>query len=140
MQFRSLWPAILWSSTILVLSFMPGKSFPSVDWMDWFKVDKWIHAFLYFTLFILIYIPIRKRRSSKFSQFVKIGIAYCLLLGVFTELVQAFFLSDRSGDIADMVANMFGILVAIVLLRILTRKWPWKAVNEETVEMDEQTV
>lgn len=118
---------------------MSGKSFPSADWMDWLKLDKWIHAFLYFVLFILIYLPTRVRETSRLPKFTGLGILYCLGIGAFTELIQAFFLKDRSGDIADMVANTFGVFMAIVLVRILTKKWPWKEVNEETVVLSEQT-
>ncbi len=130
MRFRSFWLAISWSIVILVLSFMSGKSFPSSDWMDWFKLDKWIHAFLYFTLFLLLYVPIDTRRLSKHRQVVLACIGYCLFLGVFTEAVQAFILTDRSGDLPDLIANTMGVVFAIVLVRISRKKWPWKGVND----------
>lgn len=130
MRFRSFWPAIIWTVVILVLSFTSGKSFPSSDWMEWFKLDKWIHAFLYFSLFILLYIPINERDGSKRNQWVIFSVVYCLFLGMFTELVQAFVLTDRSGDIPDMVANTFGVLFGVISVRIITQNWPWKVTND----------
>lgn len=130
MKFRSFWPAVFWSIAILVLSFMPGKSFPAVSWMDWLKLDKWIHAFLYFLLFLLIYIPVNERKKPNHQPIVIAGGLYCLFLGLFTEFIQGFFLSDRSGDLQDMAANAFGVVLAIVLVRLVHQKWPWKVVNE----------
>lgn len=130
MRFRSFWPAVFWSVAILVLSFMPGKSFPAVSWMDWLKLDKWIHAFLYFILFLLIYIPVNERKKQQHQVLIAVGCFYCFFLGLFTELVQGFFLTDRSGDLPDMVANVLGVVLAIGLVRLIQKKWPWNASNE----------
>lgn len=130
MRFRSFWPAVFWSVAILVLSFMPGNSFPAVSWMDWLKLDKWIHAFLYFILFLLIYIPVNEGKKQRHQLFVIVGCIYCLLLGLFTELFQEFFLPDRSGDLPDMIANAFGVVLAGFLIRLVHKKWPWNTSNE----------
>lgn len=140
MRFRSFWPITLWTLIIFVLSFTSGTSFPSADWMDWFKLDKWIHAFLYFILFLSGFIPIDTRGYSNVSVNFLLLTLYCLFIGVFTELIQAFFLSNRSGDIDDMVANSFGVVLAIVFVRFIFKKWPWKEANDGTVTRGDGTV
>lgn len=130
MRLRSFWPAVLWSVVILVLSFTSGKSFPSADWMQWFKLDKWIHAFIYLVLYILIIFPLKESAFKRKSLAVYIAALYCLFLGLFTELVQAYLLVDRSGDVPDMVANAFGVVFGVISIRIITKKWPLNYVND----------
>ncbi|MCB9188953.1 MAG: VanZ family protein [Flavobacteriales bacterium] len=140
MRFRSFWPFVLWTVIILILSFTSGKSFPSSDWMDWFKLDKWVHAFLYFALFVFGFIPITSRQLGAMPAKTIILISYCLFIGVFTELIQAYCLVDRSGDIADMIANALGVIIGFVFVRIFYKNWPWKITNEGTVSSNEETV
>lgn len=116
---------------------MPGKSFPSADWMDWFKLDKWIHAFLYLSLFILGYIPLKERKGERYPAKIIFLLLYCLGLGAFTELIQELLLEDRSGDIPDLVANSTGVIFAVVLVRLFDKNWPWKPSIEETVSLGE---
>ena len=137
MKLRSFWPAIIWTVIILLLSFMSGKSFPSASWMDWFKLDKWIHAFLYFTLFILGFLPLHHRDVKGKKANVVYLILFCFFLGVFTEVIQELFLEDRSGDLPDMVANSIGVFFGVILVRIRLKKWPWKGCNEGTVVVNE---
>ncbi|WP_258543234.1 VanZ family protein [Parvicella tangerina] len=130
MKFRSFWPAICWTLLILGLSFMPGKSFPSADWMDWFKLDKWVHAFLYAVLFTLLFIPIQERKMIGHARLVLLSVSFCLFLGLFTEIVQGVFLVDRSGDLPDMIANTLGVFLSVLFFRFKDKKWPWKVTNE----------
>jgi VanZ family protein len=79
---------------------------------------------------MLLFFPIKGRKLSNASQKVFWSIGLCLFLGLFTELVQAFVLVDRSGDVPDMVANSFGVLLAVLTVRFFYKNWPWKVVNE----------
>ncbi|CAG5086201.1 hypothetical protein CRYO30217_03042 [Parvicella tangerina] len=109
---------------------MPGKSFPSADWMDWFKLDKWVHAFLYAVLFTLLFIPIQERKMIGHARLVLLSVSFCLFLGLFTEIVQGVFLVDRSGDLPDMIANTLGVFLSVLFFRFKDKKWPWKVTNE----------
>lgn len=137
MRLKSLWPFFLWMALIIVLSTTSGKSFPSSDWMQWFKLDKWIHAFLYFVLFLLLYIPVR---NGKTRWDVKSWTVYILspALGAGLELIQTL-IPDRSGDLPDAVANTVGVLIAVFLLRWKLKKWPWEDTVEGTVVSSDGT-
>lgn len=139
MRLRSFWPSILWAILIIVLSTASGKSFPSADWMEWFKLDKWIHAFLYFVLFVLLYIPCVVRRND-LSLFIRLALILTpILLGVMLELIQTL-LPDRSGDIPDAVANTVGVLFGLIFIKMFFKKWPWENLTEGAVDPSDGTV
>jgi glycopeptide antibiotics resistance protein len=123
MFLKNFWPAILWAIFIFFLCSTPGKSIPSADWMQWVNLDKWIHAFLYFVLFILMYFGYRNTRNV--SAMFWVSFICCVTYGVGIELFQAYFLTDRSGDIPDAVANAMGAVFGIFAVKIYWKQWPW---------------
>ena len=126
MFFKNFWPALAWAIVIFLLCSAPGKSIPSTDWMRWFNLDKWIHAFFYFVLFLLLYRGYRYEKNR--ATYFIVSFLICILYGIGIELIQAFFLPDRSGDVPDAVANSMGAIFAVIGLRIITKKWPWKSI------------
>jgi VanZ family protein len=93
----------------------PGQYIPSADWMDLLSVDKWIHATLFFVLCTLWFITAIKYKKSNFT-FTLIFLA-CVAYGGLLEIMQAKCFSNRSADWQDFVANSFGCLVAVLLLK-----------------------
>ncbi len=124
MFFKNFWPAIVWAIVIFLLCSAPGKSIPSADWMRWINVDKWVHAFLYFVLFLTCYNGYRKFAGNWKIYFI-LSFAICVAYGIGIELVQAFFLPDRSGDVPDAVANSMGSVFAVLAIRTWSKTWPW---------------
>lgn len=135
-RLKSYWPAVGWMIAIIYLSTTSSKSFPSSDWMDWFKLDKWIHALLYFVLFILSYLPYLNRKEGSKNAYWTFALA-AVLLGVVLELVQAYVLVDRSGDVPDAIANTVGVILGFVFIRFTYKKWPWNLQNEGTVKLND---
>jgi VanZ family protein len=41
-------------------------------------------------------------------------VIYCLVLGLFIELIQHFFIYGRQGDIVDFTADLVGLTIGIV--------------------------
>jgi glycopeptide antibiotics resistance protein len=125
MFFKNFWPAILWAIVIFVLCSTPGKSIPSTDWLRWVNFDKWVHAFLYFVLFIACYWGFKNYNGNWRTYFI-ISLLVCVLYGIGIELLQAFFLIDRSGDIPDALANTMGSVFAVFGIRLWVKAWPWE--------------
>lgn len=129
--------SLFWSLFILVLCFLPSKSFPSSNWFELFKFDKFVHAFLFMLLYLICVFEQTKIKLKKNSTLPILLIDwnvffYCLILAGGTELIQHFFLVDRYGDYLDFIANVFGIFLALFLWKILKNRF-FKIKNEETV-------
>lgn len=112
-------PALLWSGIIFFLCFLPGSAFPKEDWLDRIYFDKWVHAFLYFVLFFLIYYFPKKKSISIYI----IATALCVAQGVLIEFIQSSTLvKNRSFDVYDIVANVVGVLLAWIAIRYFSNK------------------
>jgi VanZ family protein len=59
----------------------------------------------------------QKNRSYRLRVFLM-----AVLFGIFMELCQQFFTTDRSADVSDALANTTGSAIAILLLWLLERR------------------
>ena len=125
MIMKNFWPAILWAIVIFLLCSAPGKSIPSTDWLRWVNFDKWVHAFLYFVLFFLLFLGYRKFSSIKLLFWL--SFIFCVVYGVGIELIQAYFLPDRSGDVPDALANSMGAVFGVIGVKLYWKIWPWQS-------------
>lgn len=106
-------PGILWWLFSLVLFTMPGAALPTVSWFDTLHVDKWVHAFLFFTMVFLFYRPFKNNRVTlqlyRWSFTIPVlGVLY----GVVIEILQHTVIPYRSFDVWDIVANTVGCALA----------------------------
>jgi len=120
MVFRFLWPSVLWSIFIFVLSLLPGEELPAVDI---FQIDKLVHFFFFSVLMILTSYGIYK--TSYFPKDSRhpavIGCAYSLTLGILIEIGQLY-VPGRSFSYADMLANSIGAGIGYLFF-VFLRKW-----------------
>jgi VanZ family protein len=78
-------------------------------------MDKLIHFFVYGLLGILFFRAVRKRNSSHFQGYSMIlGIVLASLYGISDEIHQ-FFVPDRVADIYDVMADILGSLIGVLL-------------------------
>ncbi len=106
-------PAIIWSGIIFFLCFLPGNNLPKEDWLDKIYFDKIVHATLYFILFYLI---IRIAKTPTNTSLL-LASFLCILQGILIEFVQgSSFIQNRSFDIYDIAANIFGVLIAFIII------------------------
>jgi VanZ family protein len=108
-------PALLWSGIIFFLCFLPGSKLPKEDWLDKIYFDKIVHAALYFILFSLIKrIPEKPTKSILY-----IASILCIIQGIIIEFIQgSTLIQNRSFDLYDIVANIVGVLIAVVFFKI----------------------
>ncbi len=114
-------PAIAWFLIILVLICLPGSKIPPVEtWLNDIYFDKWVHTGLFAGLVFLFIYPISRLPiplQVKKAMAIKISMA-ALIWGLITELIQKFFIPDRSFDAFDLVADSFGVLTGYAWCRI----------------------
>ena len=113
------WKAILWTIVILILSFLPGKTFEKVNLFDISFMDLVVHFFMYAVFTFLII----REQSDKTSQHsaVKSWWIFPLIasavLGLITEIVQWLWIDGRNGNVVDFFLNMCGSAAVIILYR-----------------------
>lgn len=102
--------ASLWTLVILAACTVPGKNLPDVQF---FSLDKWIHAGMFLVLAVLwLAVPTFSRR---WPTVLLAGVAY----GAFTEIYQGWLPWDRTPDSLDFLANCVGLATGVLLFLLL---------------------
>lgn len=116
-QYRFLLPAIVWVIVCTILLTLPASAFPSDKWYTNIPLfDKWVHIGLFAILSFLFCWAIFKNETNLFKRkkkFIQTGVI-CLLYGIAMELVQRYFIPNRSFDTGDIIADGIGSLLAVI--------------------------
>ncbi len=105
------WLAFLWTLFITVLSLINSSSLPDVSISN---IDKLVHAIFFFILTIVWFLFFKSTRKKKiFVDAISRSIILAAFLGVCIEIAQEFLTEDRTGDLMDIVADLFGTVIAI---------------------------
>jgi VanZ family protein len=103
--------AVLWLLLITLLLCTPGTEFPKITWKDKIMLDKLIHAAL-FAILILTWCWFYSRKQKSAPDTKKLFIIITLLgflYGIGTEIIQELFISFRSFEIPDIIADGVGV-------------------------------
>jgi VanZ family protein len=112
--------ALLWTCFITVCCLVSIRNFESVP-VDEVNVDKYVHAAFYF-IFTVLWYQFFKLRNPQGNKRHRLRVfLMAVLFGIFMELCQQFFTTDRSADVTDALANTTGSATAILLLWLLER-------------------
>jgi VanZ family protein len=122
-------PGIAWFFVVLTLICIPGYDLPKVDnWMIQINYDKLIHVGIFALLAFLFMQPVAKSSMSpkaKWHFFIKIALA-TIVWGYTTEVIQKFFITGRSYDLTDWLADSIGGIIAMIFCKIYFLKSPKK--------------
>jgi hypothetical protein len=99
---------ILWAVVVFGLHAMSSSSFPKISFWENLGPDKMVHAFMFFVGTSLAVFS----GWNKYKASLVWGCA-----GVVFECYQFYLTTDRSFDWFDMLADSFGMLLALLLLR-----------------------
>ena len=125
MFFKYTWPGLAWMFLVLILSGFPGNYIPQVtSFWDWLGPDKIVHLVMY-SVMVCLLIPGLKRQSkflwlSRHAVFAGMGIG--IVFGFFMEVLQKYLFIGRSGNLYDVVANILGCLLGLIVFNIFFRK------------------
>jgi VanZ family protein len=121
------WPliaAICWLLLITILLIIPGSELPKRNWFNQIYLDKWIHIFLFLVLVLLWAIGLGKNYPT-FTRDIKrlftislLAIAY----GILMEIVQKYFVSNRSFEVKDILADTAGSLLGFWVAKRSVKK------------------
>jgi len=112
--------ASIWAIFILVMSAIPGSSLPKSPLLPHF--DKIVHAALYFILSIFL-IPAFDHSIHRFFRKTApiLVIIIVAIFGGIIEIAQENWFLKRSGDIADLLSDLAGALLAIIVYYFLAK-------------------
>ncbi|MBD0287632.1 MAG: VanZ family protein [Flavisolibacter sp.] len=111
--------AIFYLICVSILFFLPGSALPQDNWMTriWL-FDKWVHLGFFIVLLWLwcwaFYITEKKGLMLLFIA--------AAMYGLLVEIIQHLFISNRSFDITDWIADMVGSNIGL---------WFWRKVYKK---------
>jgi len=107
---------IVWGSIILLGSLLPAQHMPKFNLIDLFSIDKVLHFFCHGILTMLLLLGTKNKQQSILhnKQIWQLVIAV-ILYGILIELIQHFIIVNRQFDLLDIVANIAGCLVGMLL-------------------------
>lgn len=114
---RSALSVFAWLVIITLLCSMPGQYIPSNNWLELLSVDKLVHAFIFGTLAILLFVFALKRQGGRGA--IMVCFLFTTAYGIGMELMQAYAFSNRSADWQDAVANTLGACIALFFVKRL---------------------
>ncbi len=110
----------LWLITIAVLCFLPGSAFPKENWLDGIAFDKWVHLGLFAVLTFLWRFQFSAERKYDYIV-VMLAIAY----GFGVEVIQHYFIPNRSFDVGDVIADAIGGAIGVLVwVRVYKKNRP----------------
>lgn len=117
--FKKFFPGIAWFFIVVVLTCMPGKDVPQIDWLDGIYFDKWVHAGMFGGLTVLFCWPFYRSPYSEKQRlyyFIKIALA-ASIWGLTIEFIQKYYIPGRDFEWLDWAADSFGALLAFLFCR-----------------------
>lgn len=109
-------PAVLVTVGIAILSLMESNYVPR----SLSAQDKLLHGAMYLFLAVSWMVPVARTFSSRFMPYLWVWggvVAY----GALMEILQRYCTLTRSGEMADLYADMIGALIGVLLV-LLIRK------------------
>ena len=101
--------AVLYLLFISFLFVLPGSALPKNDWLSRIWFDKWVHIGLFAGLAVAWSWALAL--NYKRSLYVVFGVL--AVYGMMVEVVQHFFVPNRSYDIGDWIADLVGSVLGL---------------------------
>ena len=112
--------AIIWTIIIAVLCLESSSDLPSVKVIG---IDKIVHVTFHFVFVNLWYLFFVNNNFMKnYSNLVTKTFFLSLGYGILIEIAQQLFTKTRQADILDVLANIIGAILAVILIKILSQR------------------
>lgn len=107
----------IWMAMIAVLTLMPSEKMNVWSWTSIVGLDKFAHMAVFAILYLLH--AMSERSSGKMKKTYWGFAFFCILYGIALELLQSVMYLGRHFDVLDIIANIIGLLVAVLVVRKL---------------------
>ncbi len=121
LSFKQFLPAIAFLAFTFFLFTLPGQELPDLSWAAKINFDKMVHLGLFTILVFVFSYPFKKsthnnaQRKKWFLYITLISIIY----GVIIEIIQKYFVVNRSYDIVDITADTLGASIGYIIAMFL---------------------
>lgn len=106
--------ALFWTAFITFFCLIKSSSIPTIEFPF---LDKLVHAFFYFVFTIVWFLFIKMNfRFSTLNKPLAYSALFSFAFGVFIEIMQQYYTTTRQADILDVVFNVIGSLLSILVV------------------------
>ncbi|MBL0340350.1 MAG: VanZ family protein [Bacteroidetes bacterium] len=112
---------LFWAGIILFLSSIPSNDLPDFSFWTLFSFDKFAHVVMYAILSFQVMKACVRQYANKSLRYkaVKVSVVTGVIYGGLIELFQEYMLTDRYGDWMDLISNIVGTILGIVLFKLI---------------------
>ncbi|MFT3793512.1 VanZ family protein [Flavobacterium sp.] len=114
--------AIVWTLVIAVLCLVSFKKLPTVKLTG---ADKYVHAVFHLVFTGLWFLYLRFQNGRALAKAFFASVAY----GILIEIMQGLFTQTRKADLKDVLANITGALLAVMVILAYEKLRKRKAYN-----------
>ena len=110
---------------IFVLLSLPGNSFhTSSNWFGNLPIDKIVHVGLFGSLSFSFFYHFEKSNQQKYKSVRAKAyvLIFCMLYGIAMEYYQKYYVPSRGFEVADMLADTLGAIIALPIFTWLLNK------------------
>ena len=118
MPFRIYWKVLGWSFLMLLIFLTPAHNLPEGPGIP--MSDKFVHAVMFAVFSFML---INARMQHKGTQLIHFPLVvsamiYSLTFGILIELAQSFMDLGREGDVLDLVSDLAGYFIGLLIIYI----------------------
>ncbi len=111
---------IAWALTIFIQSSFTAVELPKVEWIS---MDKVIHMGVFGLLALLCYISFINLSSNNiFNKNAYIWTAVLTIIYGASDELHQYFVPNRSSEFADWIADVLGIILALIIIKYILSK------------------
>lgn len=111
--------ALFWTGVIAFFCLIQASDIPKINIEN---LDKVIHLFFHFVFTSLWYLFFKKHiKSSNNLKALMLAIALSIFFGIVIEILQEFCTTTRTADVYDVLANLTGAILAIIVVSFVNR-------------------
>ena len=118
MKNKLLWRNIIWAIIIFVLCSIPGNDLPKTSALSIPHFDKIVHFGMFFVMGIFLFSEISIQTKLKRISITSIILLMIAIYGATIEYLQQNYFINRSGDYLDLLADVLGGIIAVIM-------YPW---------------
>ncbi len=115
------WKPIIIALIICYGSLTSSSNLNKVNLLTFENIDKLMHFLMYAALSLLFFIALRKNSQFKRIERIIITLTLVISYGLMMEVFQFYFTNDRSAEVTDAVANIFGSFFGIFIFPIFNK-------------------
>lgn len=113
-----LWLSVLWTVVVTLLCLITFDKLPSVGVANF---DKLGHITFHFGITFSWFLSFKYYFENPHHRAIVKAFAFSVLFGVTIEIIQSQLTVTRRGDIADVLANTAGSLLAFIIITVITK-------------------